>query len=80
MVSGVSGLEPVFRFAHDAPGGIRVLLDAAFKGVGFTNLGWGQGIEIRGNFKIDVLVSCALQCLALASEEKTQSEQTMIHF
>jgi hypothetical protein len=57
-----------------------VLLDAAFKGVGFTKSGWGQGIEIRGNFEIDVLVGCAFQCLALASEEKTQSEQTMIHF
>jgi hypothetical protein len=79
LVSGVSGLEPVCRFAQDASDGIRVLLDAAFKGVGFTKLGWGQGIEIRGNFEIDVLVGCALQCRVLASEEKNQSEQTMIH-
>jgi hydroxyethylthiazole kinase-like sugar kinase family protein len=42
-------------------------------------LGWGQGIEIRGNFEINVLVGCALQCRAFASEEKNQSEQTMIH-
>jgi hypothetical protein len=30
LVSGVSGLEPVCRFAQDASDGIRVLLDAAF--------------------------------------------------